>query len=812
VEPGIQEQINLEKRMVAYGVGRYNITVQKAVEKGRGADTQSAQKLMQEFVLPVAAAIREWCESKTPGVKSKYKGLLSVVEPEVAAYLGLRAVFDHFTNNTALVALGSRIGMLIEDEVKFTKFQEKHGEYYDAIIRDFKKKGTTNYRHMHRVLTMKAKQHEVQWNEWSNEERAQVGVKVIDLIMQSTDLIETKKEKAKGRKIAMQTIICPTESCLKWMKEFDSYAQLLNPDRSPCIIPPDPWTSVDQGGYYTPQLRRRTPMVKVKNKAHLELFSDAQMQKVMQSVNILQATAWEVNTEVFDILKAAWDNSLPIGLPQSEPYPLPVSPIPKETKKNQMTPLQKVAFDEWKSEARVVYTMNKERVSKCFQVIRVLRLAREFMDFKKFWFVYQCDFRGRIYATVSGLSPQGPDFAKGLLRFSEGKPLTERGLKWLKVHGANTFGKDKVSYADREKWVDDNSELIRRIAEDPLTNRDAWANADKPWQFLAFCFEYRKYLNEGLGMLSHLPIALDGSCNGLQNFSAMLRDEVGGKATNLTPSATPADIYAEVAAVCTRRLRDSTDPLAAVWLNFCDAEHGGSIPRGLAKRPVMTLPYGSTQQSCREYIYKYMLEEAAESFPKEIRFRLSVFLTPILWASIGEVVVAARKAMDWIQKCAGIVAREDQPIVWHTPVGFPVYQGRKKVISKQVTTQLAGKIQLRLNIDSKKIDVQKQRLGASPNFVHSMDACHLMLTLIEAEKLGVTSFACIHDDFGTHANDTDALHEAIRTAFVSMYATNDPLLEFKLHIENTTGIQLPNVPPKGNLNIMDIFRSPYFFG
>jgi DNA-directed RNA polymerase len=36
--------------------------------------------------------------------------------------------------------------------------------------------------------------------------------------------------------------------------------------------------------------------------------------------------------------------------------------------------------------------------------------------------------------------------------------------------------------------------------------------------------------------VSHLPVAFDGSCNGLQNYSMMLRDEVGGAATNLVPS------------------------------------------------------------------------------------------------------------------------------------------------------------------------------------------------------------------------------------------------------------------------------------
>ena len=231
--PDIQDQIDLERRMVSYGVNRYQVGVEKAHEKNRGGDTQSAQKLMQEFVLPVAQAIRDWLAESQPGRKGKYKPLIRVVEPEQAAYLALRAVFDHFTQQSALVSLAARIGMLVEDEAKFSKFHEEHGEYYEAIIQDFKRKGTVNYRHMHRVLTMKAKSHEVNWQDWTNEERVAVGVKLIDIIMQTTDLIEKKSERAKGRKVAMQVIISPTQDCLKWMKDFDQYAQLLNPDRVP---------------------------------------------------------------------------------------------------------------------------------------------------------------------------------------------------------------------------------------------------------------------------------------------------------------------------------------------------------------------------------------------------------------------------------------------------------------------------------------------------------------------------------------------------------------------------------------------------
>ena len=67
--------------------------------------------------------------------------------------------------------------------------------------------------------------------------------------------------------------------------------------------------------------------------------------------------------------------------------------------------------------------------------------------------VYQLDFRGRIYAVPNYLNPQGPDFAKGLLTFAEGKPIDENGACYLAIHGANCFGYDKVGLQDRIDWV-----------------------------------------------------------------------------------------------------------------------------------------------------------------------------------------------------------------------------------------------------------------------------------------------------------------------------------------------------------------------
>jgi len=803
----IEDQVELEKRMVAHGIARYRYSVEAADDNERSADAKYAQVLMREFLTPVADAIEAYTETKSPGVKAKYKGLLRQVDPMKAAYFGLRALFNHFTQESTLHKLANNIGLTIEDELKFSKFRAQHGDYYSAIIRDFSKKGTKSYRHMHRVLTHKANEKQVQWSSWSVQDRVAVGVKVIDLIIQSTDLIAKKTKHIRGKTIVE---IIPTPEALDWVKQYHQYAELLNPDRIPCVIPPDEWTSLTEGGYYTPQMRQRTPMVKSRSEEHRAMF-DGDISNITDALNAIQNVPWQVNKEVFDVFKQVWDRALPIGLPQSEPYIIPESPV-KGKKKESFTEREKQAFEEWKAEARMVHTLERDRVSKCFQVVRVIRLATEFKDYERFWFVHQCDFRGRIYSTVSGLSPQGPDFAKGLLAFASGRPLTERGAYWLSVHGANCYGEDKLPYDDRRKWTEDNAEYIRRTAEDPLSNTEFWGAADKPWQFLAFCFEYARYMKEGPSMMSQLPIGLDGSCNGLQNFSAMLRDEVGGRATNLVPQDRPSDIYAEVARVCTGKLMQLEGEMAVEWQKFAVQQQDGMLPRGLAKRPVMTLPYGSTVQSCREYIYKYMVEEAGDSFPKELRFRMSVFLTPVLWASIAEVVVAARRAMDWLQKCAGTIAKGNSSIVWWTPLGFPVVQDRKKVKLTRVMTELSGSFKIQVGEQIGTMDVLKNRLGIAPNFVHSMDACHLMLTCTKAVEYGVTDFAFIHDDYGTHACDTDTLHQAIREAFVELYGDSDPLIDFKIFNEDHAGIVLPDPPRHGLLKLDEVIESDYFFG
>jgi DNA-directed RNA polymerase len=809
--PSIEAQLALEQTMIARGADVYAASNRNAETNGRGAETDYARRLMQEFLLPLVERLEAFTTTTGPASRGKARGLLRRIDPSKAMYLALKQVFNSFTHEVMVVHVASKIGMMIEDEIRFARFQEIHGDYYESIIEAFKRKGTKDYRFMHRSLTHSANEQNDGWIVWSSAERVDVGMRLLDIILTETDLVYKKTIK---NKLKTEVYLSPTDEAQEWIKTHEAMASLMFPDKMPCVIQPDEWSGMHQGGYYSPQLRQATPMVKVSGPEQRKIIEANSLPEVTHALNTVQATPWTVNTDVLTVMREVWTKNLGIGMPPSQK--LVPSPNPVQADKADMTEAQMERFKDWKREASEVYTKEKERVSKCFQVSRIVRMASQYEMYDRFWYVWYADFRGRLYTATAGFSPQGPDLAKGLLRFANGKALGDRGWYWLRVHGANRYGYDKASYDDRVQWVDERHAYFLAAADDPIAHRDVWQDADKPWQFLAFLFEYAAAVRTAGGpgsYVSHLPVGLDGSCNGLQNFSAMLRDERGGKATNLTPSNDnkPADIYAEVATVCYQKLLAlKGDPMADLWLAYCDKYGKGTIPRSLAKRPVMTLPYGATRQSCTKYIFAHILETDNEHFT-DGNFKAACWLTPHLWAAISTVVVAAREGMDWLQKCAGVMSKIGKPIIWCTSDGFPIVQFSKVVQTTQIETQLAGRFQVRVGTVTDKIDPNRQRSGVAPNFVHSQDAAHLRRTVRLARQYGIKDMALIHDDYGTHAADTDLLQKVIRAAFVLEYRDCDPLDRFA-RTQQAAGGKLPEMPPKGTLDLSQVIRSPFFFG
>lgn len=800
----LKDQLLLEDDLVLQGIDRYTNSTKAAKDQGRGADTGYGQRLLITLIKPISESIKEFCEG---GARKhgKYKKLLQGMDYDSVAYITLKTILNklHIPRTVTQVALD--IGLFVEDEQRFSAFKEMNPEYYATIMQDFNKKNTKAYRHMRNVLAVTSKKKGLKWDSWSKDYRLGIGSALLEQVLRTTDLVSVTKKKLKNNKYSY--ILIATPEAISWIESYNEYTSLLHPYTKPCIIQPDDWTGLNSGGYWSEAMRQRTPFVKGLSGSEQRFVEDHNLSEVYSAVNAMQKTPWQVNTEVLDVLRTLWNKNVPVGLPKKEPVDIPKFRV--DTKPKDMDKETFEEFLSWKAAVSQLYTDEISRASRAYEVSRVIQMAANYSQYESIWFVYQCDFRGRVYASSSGLNPQGADFNRALLKFKEGKVLGQNGLYWLAVHGANTFGVDKVSFDDRVDWVMDNIDNIIRVKDDPISSTDFWGEADYPYMFLAFCLEYAEAVYSPDTFKSHLPVGMDGSCNGLQNFSALLRDKVGGAATNLIPSNKPADIYQQVADRALERIKEMPhSDERTEWLAFAN-KHGG-ISRKIAKRPVMTLPYGSTKYACFGFVVDAILDLDREFF-KDINKAASYF-NDVLWDSISDIVVSAREAMTWLQDIAKATATKNLPVWWVNPVGFPVYQAIKKTSSQSIRTSLMGGIRLRLRKETSSISPEKQIQGIAPNFVHSLDSAHMMLTINAASEMGVTNFSMIHDDFGTHASDVEMFREIIRTCFVRMYKDNDPLQD--LYLTTAMSLQdgdIPPVPDSGDLDLNSILDSEYFF-
>jgi len=549
--------------------------------------------------------------------------------------------------------------------------------------------------------------------------------------------------------------------------------------------------------------------IKQTNKRYLEELNNRwhEFPVVSKSVNIMQRTEWVINRPVYDVLKACVQQGFPLGKLPINPQDIPLPPKPFNIATD------KDAKIKWKREASNVYKERAKVKSKYIQVSQILETATLFLE-QGFWYPYQLDFRGRIYPKSQMLSPQSADYSRALLKFRFGKPMaTEDAFNNFAVAGAGLFGEtDKEELAVRRQWVIDNADKIISTANNPLQDT-FWCKADKPFSFLAWCFEYRDFANTDFDpkFITTLPIHSDCSNSGLQHYSAMMRDEVGGKATNLIPSNKPNDVYSIVAEKVIEKLKVHKNPMASQWLEY-------GIDRKICKKPVMCLPYSLTQYSCRQYIQDHVDKELAENgklhnFGKDL-FKSTHFLTSIVWESINEVIVGAKEIMGFLKNVAKLVASENLPVAWTSPLGLPIFMSSYKKESKRVKTKMGDSIiKLSVSNETEEIDRRKVQQSICPNLIHQLDSSVLSLAVVKGSNFGIDNFSLIHDSFGVLAPDADNMSLALREAFCEIYSKDvlaNWAMEMKQMLSEKNQKKFPKIPAKGNLDL-ELVKSSVFF-
>jgi DNA-directed RNA polymerase len=522
----------------------------------------------------------------------------------------------------------------------------------------------------------------------------------------------------------------------------------------------------------------------------------------IRAINAVQATGWRINTWVLDVMMDAWTRGIRIaGLEVGEPLSLPkkVDPLVWDT----LGTDDRTQIILRRSE---IHAKNATIMGRSNAVLDALSIADELRDKSAIYYPHAKDFRGRIYPeATSGPQPQGSDLSKSLIMFSEGEPLGADGEFWLYVRAANTFGMDKLTLEERVGWALSQSENIQKTAESPLTFT-WWTQAEEPWSFLATCFEIAQLMTLSSAsrgdFVSHLPVPMDGSCNGIQHLAAMGLDPIGAKATNLTPDPVRQDIYEEIA----KRVRALIEQDVLAGVDAARVWHG-QITRKVVKRAVMTTPYGVTDRGIRDQL---LGDGFVPDDPEVGKGAAADYLRDKLVAALGGTVQSARAIMAWLQTTADRLSKAGLPFDWETPSGSKVRQGYH-VTSKTQLRSLVGSVILHNEERAAGLNTRKQSLGAAPNVIHSFDAAHLSMTVDAAFKRGITSFATIHDSVGVHAGNTTTMAALIRQKFVEIYRTDQLVRLYDEIKAYAPHVKIDPPPERGSFDITDVLGATYFF-
>lgn len=819
--PLMDDQIRLEESQRE--LSKQRIAQQHQMSEARGDFSNSAAGRMVVSTLmdTLTRGMSEWFEevaSGQPGKRcSALKPLIeATITPEKVAYLTFNSVIDEvmrarssgpLTDARAAMAIGNRI----HDELRLAHFEEDSRHLLKMWMKDAAERSLTREATRNRIR-QQMRNLELQWEYttptgivWDEPTRQKVGRVILQKLISICPIVEIKMttKGSSGKRKRRVSLVLPTQAMLDYLEAAKDHLENFQQSWLPTVVPPKAWSqdNLHGGGYYTDNVPRY-PLVKRMDSSYADTLDEVDLSVVINGLNAVQETPWRVNSTCLEALTYVYSLDKEIaGLPHCSKQELPPPPDNPDDR-------------EYRTACWRIHDKNRRELTKRIYVSRVIELGKRFMPYEAIYFPHDLDSRGRAYPKPSHLNPQGPDFVKGLLEFSEGKPLGgPEGVRWLAIHIANCCGQDKARLRDRHAWTLDNEEMILSVAENPLDDL-RWCHMDEPFQFLQAAQAWAGYKAEGYSYECHVPIAVDATCSGLQHYSALLLDEVGGRAVNLMDIEDRQDVYGDVAKRATEIVKESlgTDDqsLAEAWLSF-------GIDRKITKRSVMVVPYAGTFNACMKYTRDAYHERLDKGDPvpwegDETEF--IVFGSKAIWQAISEVVVAATEAMRWIKTAVSSYAKnkENTYVDWPTPSGFIVRHRKPDLERWRMDTVLDGsRMQSVFYRPLAHLSPSKMSSSTPPSFIHSLDAAHMVMSIDKAKSKGLTSFAVVHDSFATHASDMDDFNQCIREAFHSMYAETNPLLNLRDQLQLGLDEPLPDLPPEGKLDIDQVLQSTFFF-
>ena len=180
-----KKQLELEQSIS--NISAYNkISKQnKNIERGNESSNYYARNIMEANLEELSKAIASHVYNSLAGkvgVKAVSAIYLSQFpDLDVVSFIAFKVLIDNVSQTKTTTATALKIGQMLEDELRFTAFEEQDPKHFKNIIKHTKDTNHEGYKKRLMVYHMNKKGHK--FEPWTRGNKLRVGLKLIEIIL-----------------------------------------------------------------------------------------------------------------------------------------------------------------------------------------------------------------------------------------------------------------------------------------------------------------------------------------------------------------------------------------------------------------------------------------------------------------------------------------------------------------------------------------------------------------------------------------------------------------------------------------------------
>jgi len=218
-------------------------------------------------------------------------------------------------------------------------------------------------------------------------------------------------------------------------------------------------------------------------------------------------------------------------------------------------------------------------------------------------------------------------------------------------------------------------------------------------------------------------------------------------------------------------------------------------------------PYGLTFYGIQKYL---KIEGHLDWVSHEKKGGAITELARAIKASMDRCLREPNKGKDYLKSIIKVANDLNKHIEYTTPSGFKVVHHYNQINTRRSVSKLFGNKELTFFVSTDIVNKRGATQAIAPNFIHSLDASHMFLSITRMLSVGIFSLSMIHDSYGCHCNYVRTMRDILREEFVEIHSVNQ-LEVFKKDVQQQLGVMLPDAPIQGELDVSTVLRSDYFF-